>query len=91
MGRDCLRDHEVPRRSTSPLNSPRLSSSRSKPEQFHDEYQARVQQVVDSKEKGQPAPTQEKVKKLAPVVDLMAALKKSIASAAPPKRLRKSA
>ncbi len=60
-------------------------------EQFHDEYQARVQQLVDSKEKGQPAPTQEKAKKLAPVVDLMTALKKSIASAAPPKRLRKSA
>jgi DNA end-binding protein Ku len=65
-----------------------------KPEQFHDEYQARVQQLVDSKEKGQRAPTQEKVKKLAPVVDLMAALKKSIAgttSEKAAKKLRKSA
>ena len=62
-----------------------------RPEQFHDEYQKRVQQLVDSKEKGEVAPKQEKAKKLAPVVDLMAALKKSIAGAAPSKKLRKSA
>jgi non-homologous end joining protein Ku len=59
--------------------------------QFHDEYQARVQQLVDSKEKGVAPPKQESSKRLAPVVDLMAALKKSIAGAAAPKKLRKSA
>jgi DNA end-binding protein Ku len=63
-----------------------------RPEQFHDEYQTRVQQLVDSKEKGEAPPKQEKTKRLAPVVDLMAALKKSIADAAPSnKKLRKSA
>jgi DNA end-binding protein Ku len=63
-----------------------------RPEQFHDEYQARVQQLVASKEKGEAPPKQENAKRLAPVVDLMAALKKSIAGAAPQKKsLRKSA
>jgi DNA end-binding protein Ku len=65
-----------------------------RPEQFHDEYQARVQQLIDSKEKGEAPPKQEKAKRLAPVVDLMAALKKSIAETTPektPKKLRKSA
>jgi DNA end-binding protein Ku len=63
-----------------------------RPEQFHDEYQVRVQQLVDSKEKGEAPPKQGKTKRLAPVVDLMAALKKSIADAAPSnKKLRKSA
>jgi DNA end-binding protein Ku len=52
----------------------------SKPEQFHDEYQARVQQLVDSKEEGKAAPKHERTRQLAPVVDLMAALKKSIAA-----------
>jgi DNA end-binding protein Ku len=65
-----------------------------RPGQFHDEYQARVQQLVESKEKGQAAPRQEKTTRLAPVVDLMAALKKSIAGAGAdkkPKKLRKTA
>jgi DNA end-binding protein Ku len=65
-----------------------------KPEHFHDEYQARVQQLVESKEKGEPEPKLENTKKLAPVVDLMAALKKSIAGNTPQrtsKKLRKSA
>ena len=63
------------------------------PEQFHDEYQARVQQLIDSKQKGKTAPKHERTRQLAPVVDLMAALKKSIASQ-PAKRtskLKKSA
>lgn len=64
-----------------------------RPEQFHDEYQVRVQQLVDSKEKGQAPPKQENAKRLAPVVDLMAALKKSIAGSTPQRtpKLRKSA
>jgi DNA end-binding protein Ku len=59
-----------------------------KPEQFHDEYQARVQQLIDSKEEGRAAPKHERVRELAPVVDLMAALKKSIA-AQPVKKIAK--
>jgi DNA end-binding protein Ku len=68
-----------------------------RPDQFHDEYQERVRQLIESKSKGQPAPKPEKVQRLAPVIDLMSALKKSIAGAAKiagtsrPKRLRKTA
>jgi DNA end-binding protein Ku len=51
-----------------------------RPEQFHDEYQQRVQQLVDSKEEGKTPPKHERQRQLAPVVDLMAALKKSIAA-----------
>jgi DNA end-binding protein Ku len=51
-----------------------------RPAQFHDEYQARVQQLVDSKEEGKAPPRHERARHLAPVVDLMAALKKSIAA-----------
>jgi DNA end-binding protein Ku len=51
-----------------------------RPAQFHDEYQTRVQQLIDSKEAGKAAPKHERARQLAPVVDLMAALKKSIAA-----------
>jgi DNA end-binding protein Ku len=50
-----------------------------RPEQFRDEYQTRVLQLIKSKNKGQPAPQIDEGKKLAPVIDLMEALKKSIA------------
>jgi DNA end-binding protein Ku len=50
-----------------------------RPEKFHDEYQERVKQLIESKEKGTAAPKPEKQPRLAPVVDLMTALKKSIA------------
>ena len=68
-----------------------------RPEQFHDGYQERVKRLVESKSKGQPAPKPEKAQRLAPVIDLMSALKKSIAGegkavgASKPKRLRKTA
>lgn len=51
-----------------------------RPEQFHDEYQERVKKLIESKEKGTAAPRPEKVPRLAPVVDLMTALKQSIAN-----------
>jgi DNA end-binding protein Ku len=50
------------------------------PEKFHDEYQERVKKLIESKEKGTAAPKQEKTPRLAPVVDLMTALKQSIAN-----------
>ncbi len=68
-----------------------------RPEQFHDTYAERVEQLIESKSAGKPAPKAEKGKRLAPVVDLMAALKKSLAnekkSAGPskPRKLRKTA
>jgi DNA end-binding protein Ku len=67
-----------------------------RPEEFRDEYQARVQRLIESKAKGGSAPKPEKGKQLAPVIDLMAALKKSIANVPPPassksKKLRKTA
>ena len=54
-----------------------------RPEQFHDEYQERVKQLIESKNKGQAGPKQEKARKLAPVVDLMSALKKSLVETGP--------
>jgi len=50
-----------------------------RPEQFHDEYQARVLELIKSKSSGDAAPKHEKAKRLAPVIDLMSALKKSLA------------
>jgi len=66
------------------------------PEQFHDTYSERVEQLIESKPKGKPAPKEEKVQRLAPVVDLMSALKKSLAenkggSTAKTGKLRKTA
>ena len=51
-----------------------------RPEQFHDEYQERVKKLIESKEKGTAAPKPEKTARLAQVVDLMTALKQSIAN-----------
>jgi DNA end-binding protein Ku len=50
-----------------------------RPEQFHDEYARRVEQLVESKNEGKPAPKAEKAPRLATVVDLMSALKESLA------------
>lgn len=67
------------------------------PEQFHDEYAQRVEQLIDSKRKGTAGPQPEKAPRMAPVVDLMSALRKNLAesgkSAKPAKtgRLRKTA
>jgi DNA end-binding protein Ku len=51
-----------------------------RPEQFHDEYQAQVKKLIESKEKGTAVPRPDKAPRLAPVVDLMTALKQSIAN-----------
>jgi len=67
------------------------------PEQFHDEYRKRVLQLVESKSKGRPGPQLEKPRRVAPVIDLMSALKKSLAKkpksagASKSKRLKKTA
>jgi len=66
-----------------------------RPEQLHDEYTERVEQLIESKSKGKPGPKPEKATRLAPVIDLMSALKKSLAETgkmpAKSKRLRKIA
>jgi DNA end-binding protein Ku len=51
-----------------------------RPEKYHDEYQERVKKLIESKEKGTAAPKPEKTTRLAPVVDLMTALKQNIAN-----------
>lgn len=51
-----------------------------RPEKYHDEYQEHVKKLIESKEKGTAAPQPEKTPRLAPVVDLMTALKQSIAN-----------
>jgi DNA end-binding protein Ku len=50
------------------------------PEKFHDDYQERVRELIESKSKGKSMPKMEKGKKLAPVIDLMTALKSSLAN-----------
>ena len=50
-----------------------------RPEEFHDTYRENVLKLIDQKKKGQKITTQPKPKR-APVIDLMEALKKSIAS-----------
>jgi DNA end-binding protein Ku len=49
------------------------------PEEFHNEYQRQIQKLLETKMKGKPLPAPEKPPKLAPVIDLMDALKKSMA------------
>jgi DNA end-binding protein Ku len=68
------------------------------PELFHDTYQERVRALIESKSKGQAGPRPQPTRKLAPVIDLMAALKKSLAekpssreSKSPHRKLRKTA
>ena len=39
-----------------------------RPEQFHDEYKKRVEQLIESKSDGKPAPKHESAPRLAPVV-----------------------
>jgi DNA end-binding protein Ku len=48
------------------------------PEQYKDEYQTRVEEMVERKEAGMAAKEEQPKKRLAPVIDLMAALKKSM-------------
>ena len=50
-----------------------------RPEEFRDGYQKRVEDLIESKSKGEEVPKPEKGRRLAPVVDLMSALKKSVA------------
>jgi len=61
-----------------------------RPQEFHDEYQIRVKQLIESKAKGHAAPKPEQSKRLAPVIDLMSALKKSLATSAPAVKAAKS-
>jgi DNA end-binding protein Ku len=67
-----------------------------RPQEFHDHYQERVKELIESKAKGVAAPKQQQAKRLAPVIDLMSALKKSLANApepkpAKPRKLRRTA
>ncbi|HYK38600.1 MAG TPA: Ku protein, partial [Candidatus Eremiobacteraceae bacterium] len=48
--------------------------------EFRDEYRVRVRQLIESKSNGRGVPTRQKAKNLAPVVDLMSALKESLAN-----------
>jgi DNA end-binding protein Ku len=50
-----------------------------KPAQYHDEFQDRLRQLVEAKRRGQPVEVEE-ARKRAPVIDMMEALKKSLAS-----------
>jgi DNA end-binding protein Ku len=49
------------------------------PENFKDDYESRVEQLIESKQGHGAGPAKEPKKKLAPVIDLMDALRKSMA------------
>jgi len=49
------------------------------PDKFKDEYEGRVEQLIESKQGEAPAPAKQAKRKMAPVIDLMEALKKSMA------------
>ena len=49
------------------------------PRKYKDEYAARVEQLIESKQGEAPAPAKQPKRKMAPVIDLMEALKKSMA------------
>jgi DNA end-binding protein Ku len=51
------------------------------PENFKDDYEGRVEQLIESKQGQVEAPSKQPKKKLAPVIDLMEALRKSMAQA----------
>ena len=53
------------------------------PENLKDEYEGRVEQLIESKRGEAPAPEKQPKRKLAPVIDLMEALRKSMADAKP--------
>lgn len=50
-----------------------------KPAQYHDEFQERLRKLVEAKRQGRPVEVEEAAKR-APVIDMMQALKKSLAS-----------
>ncbi|HTZ58907.1 MAG TPA: Ku protein [Acidobacteriaceae bacterium] len=58
----------------------RQLTSKFEPEQYKDEYQQRVLDLVETKRAGQVIAGQAQKPRLAPVIDLMEALKKSIAA-----------
>jgi DNA end-binding protein Ku len=49
------------------------------PEKFHDDFQENLKKLIQTKLEGGKIAEVEKPKKMAPVVDLMAALKQSLA------------
>jgi len=53
------------------------------PEKYHDEFQENLKKLIETKLEGGTVTEVEKPKKLAPVVDLMSALKRSLAQQAP--------
>jgi DNA end-binding protein Ku len=57
----------------------RQLTAKFEPEQYKDEYQQRVLEMIETKRAGQVVAGQPSKPKLAPVIDLMEALKKSIA------------
>jgi DNA end-binding protein Ku len=53
------------------------------PENFKEEYENRVEQLIESKQGQAEAPAAQPKRKLAPVIDLMEALRRSMGQAAP--------
>ena len=58
------------------------------PAKYHDEYQRRLKQLLDSKRQGRET-VAEAPQRLAPVIDMMEALKRSLAKSGPPTERKK--
>lgn len=56
-------------------------TSEFQPQNFKDEYEGRVEQLIESKQGQAETPSKQPKRKLAPVIDLMEALRKSMAQA----------
>ena len=50
-----------------------------KPSEFHDSYRENIERLIEQKQKGKPVPATARLKR-APVIDLMEALKRSLAA-----------
>ena len=84
----CVRSAEYGKTENMTLQKPEMDlaeqfirqlTAKFEPEQYKDEYQERVLALVETKRAGQVVAGQPQKPKLAPVIDLMEALKKSIA------------
>jgi non-homologous end joining protein Ku len=76
-------------RSKKPKSKSRISSSKRwldewDPEKYHDTFQENLKKLIEAKLEGGEVQAVEQPKKLAPVVDLMAALKESLAQTKKP-------
>ena len=73
-------DQETPDARSFVLEVPEALADKFEPEKYHDSFEENVKALIKARLEGADVAPVEKPKKLAPVVDLMAALKESLAN-----------